>query len=158
MKKIVDKILSVILIALMAFMVINVLWQVASRFILNSPSDFTDELAGFQLIWVGLLGAAYGTGQNLHLAIDLLPDKLKGAKKKMLQYFINLCILSFALSVMVIGGIRLVYLTFILEQFSSALQLSMGYVYLVLPLSGVIIVFYCVLEFFQIRNQPNELN
>ncbi|WP_316931840.1 TRAP transporter small permease [Parabacteroides distasonis] len=52
------------------------LWQVLSRYILVSPSSVTDELAGYLLIWVGLLGAAYVSGKNEHLAIDLLLQHL----------------------------------------------------------------------------------
>ena len=55
----IDLILARTLVFLMALMVINVLWQVASRFILGSPSSFTDELARYLMIWIGILGAAY---------------------------------------------------------------------------------------------------
>ena len=58
MRKIIDKGLELSLIFLMAFLVVDVLWQVLSRYILVSPSSVTDELAGYLLIWVGLLGAA----------------------------------------------------------------------------------------------------
>lgn len=71
MRKIIDKGLELSLIFLMAFLVVDVLWQVLSRYILVSPSSVTDELAGYLLIWVGLLGAAYVSGKNEHLAIDL---------------------------------------------------------------------------------------
>ena len=57
---------------LLGILVIDVLWQVFSRYILTSPSSFTDEIAGFLLIWVGLLGAAFVAGKNEHLAIDLI--------------------------------------------------------------------------------------
>ena len=70
MRKIIDKGLELSLIFLMAFLVVDVLWQVLSRYILVSPSSVTDELAGYLLIWVGLLGAAYVSGKNEHLAID----------------------------------------------------------------------------------------
>ena len=69
MRKIIDKGLELSLIFLMAFLVVDVLWQVLSRYILVSPSSVTDELAGYLLIWVGLLGAAYVSGKNEHLAI-----------------------------------------------------------------------------------------
>ena len=44
---IITRILSYILIILMAVMVIDVSWQVFTRFILQDPSSFTEELAGF---------------------------------------------------------------------------------------------------------------
>ena len=50
MRKIIDKGLELSLIFLMAFLVVDVLWQVLSRYILVSPSSVTDELAGYLLI------------------------------------------------------------------------------------------------------------
>ncbi|GBD91961.1 sialic acid TRAP transporter permease protein SiaT [bacterium BMS3Abin04] len=141
-KRQLDNILSKIVIFIMAFMVINVLWQVFSRFVMKSPSSFTEELARYLLIWLGILGASYATGQKLHLAIDLLPTKLKGKKKLYLDIIIELCILIFSLSVMVIGGARLMLITFDLNQISAALQIPLGYVYVVIPLSGLIMSFY----------------
>ena len=95
----------------MAIITINVLWQVFSRFVLQDPSSFTEELARYMLIWIGILGASYVAGQKLHLAIDLLSTKLTGKSKSILEIFIQLCIFVFSLFVMVIGGIRLVSIT-----------------------------------------------
>ncbi|TAJ11499.1 TRAP transporter small permease [Marinilabiliaceae bacterium JC017] len=145
MKKQIDKILEKILITLMSLLVIDVLWQVLSRYILSAPSSFTDELAGFLLIWVGVLGAAYVAGQQQHLAIDLLLQKTSSAKRKNLMHFINTCIGLFALSVMVIGGTWLVVTRFMFNVNSAALHLPLGYVYLVLPISGLLILFYSII-------------
>jgi len=145
-KKIIDKLLGWLVTIFMGILVINVLWQVASRFLLGDPSSFTDELAGYLLIWVGLLGAAYATGQKQHLAIDLLSAKLSDKGKKLQTLFINIIIAVFALVVLVIGGGNLVFITFYLGQISSALQIPVGYVYVVLPLSGLFIIYYAVVD------------
>ena len=139
-----DKILEKILISLMCILVLDVLWQVLSRYILAAPSSFTDELAGFLLIWVGLLGAAYVAGQKQHLAIDLLLQKSSPANQKHLVRFINVCIALFALSVMIIGGSWLVITRFQFGVNSAALQIPLGYVYLILPLSGLITLYYSI--------------
>lgn len=142
----------------MAILVLDVLWQVASRYLFNSPSSFTDELAGFLLIWVGLLGAAYGTGIKIHLAIDLLPSKLSFDRRKYLEVIINCLIAVFSLLVFVIGGSWLVYTRFYLGQVSAALEIPLGYVYLVLPVSGLLIIFYAVsntLLFFE-KGKPEK--
>lgn len=144
-KNLLDKLLEKILISLMCILVLDVLWQVISRYVLASPSSFTDELAGFLLIWVGLLGAAYVAGQKQHLAIDLLLQKSSGKNKKRLLRFINLCIGLFALSVMVVGGSWLVITRFQFNVNSAALEIPLGYIYLVLPLSGLITLYYSVL-------------
>ena len=149
LKKIIDKVLSWVLIVLMAVITINVLWQVFSRFILQNPSSFTEELARYMLIWIGILGAAYVAGQKLHLAIDLLSTKLQGKSKSFLEIFIQLSIFIFSFFVMVVGGVRLVYITLELNQISAALQIPLGYVYLVLPISGALMMFYSVYFIFE---------
>jgi TRAP-type C4-dicarboxylate transport system permease small subunit len=128
--------------ALMGLSVLNVLWQVASRYVLGAPSAFTDEAARFLLIWVSLLGAAYASGQRLHLAIDLLPRALHGRARARLGLALQGAVALFALVVMVGGGLRLVGLSFLLGQRSAALGLPLGAVYLVLPLAGVLIAYY----------------
>ena len=129
MKKKVDKILEKILVAIMSILVIDVLWQVLSRYILSSPSSFTDEFAGFLLIWVGVLGAAYVTGQKEHLAIDLLIQKSKPETQTKLLVVINSLIALFAIFVMIVGGSWLMITRFQLGVNSAALHLPLGYVY-----------------------------
>ena len=140
----IDKVIEFALIVLISTLVLDVLWQVFSRYVLASPSSFTDELAGFLLIWVGLLGAAYVAGKNEHLAIDLMLQKMKGKKKRNLQIFINSIVGIFAVFVMVFGGTWLVYTRFILSVKSAALALPLGYVYLIVPVSGLLILYYVI--------------
>lgn len=137
-----DKFLEYLLASLMALMLLSVTWQVITRYFMASPSSFTDELARYLLIWIGTLGAAYASGKGLHLSIDLLPSKLKGEAKKRLMLFIGLIIIFFVFSTFVIGGSRLVYITYSLGQTSAAMKLPLAYVYAVVPLSGVLIVVY----------------
>lgn len=144
MRKLVDKCLERLLMGLMALLVVDVLWQVLSRYVLASPSSFTDELAGFLLIWVGLLGAAYVTGQEGHLAIDLLVHKVDAAWQRRLRALSLLVIALFAVAVMIVGGSWLVYTRFYLGVTSASLQVNMGYVYLVLPLSGLLTAYYAI--------------
>jgi TRAP-type C4-dicarboxylate transport system permease small subunit len=146
MRKITDQIVEKTLILLLGLMLLQVLWQVFSRYILLVPSSFTDELSRFLLIWIGLLGASYATGKRMHLTIDLLPNALTGRKKKNLDLFIHILVILFALFVMVVGGVRLVYITLTLGQTSSALEIPLGYIYLVIPFSGILIMFYSILN------------
>jgi TRAP-type C4-dicarboxylate transport system permease small subunit len=147
----INRVLEVFLVILMSALVVDVLWQVASRYILSSPSSFTDELAGFLLIWVGVLGAAYVAGRKEHLAIDILIQRSSPARQRMLLYIIYSLIFLFALSVMVTGGVVLMYTRFALQVKSAALELPLGYVYSVLPVSGLIIMYYEVVHILQLK-------
>lgn len=155
-RKVLDRTLERVLVILMAAMVLNVLWQVFTRFVLGAPATFTEELARYILIWVGMFGAAYVTGKKMHLSIDFFTAKLKGRMRYVIEIFIQACIFLFGLFGMVIGGVYLVYLTLILQQTSAALQIKLGYVYLAIPVSGLLIMYYaaCTLYEHVTRNRP----
>ncbi|MDO6818018.1 MULTISPECIES: TRAP transporter small permease [Zobellia] len=142
LRKSIDKALAYFLVTIMGVMVLNVLWQVFSRFLLGSPSSFTDELARYLMIWIGILGAAYVSGKNLHVAIDVLPKRFSLATQKKLQLVVHWLVILFSLGALVIGGSRLVYITHVLDQHSPALQVPLSLVYLVIPISGVLIIYY----------------
>ena len=146
-RAIVDKILSRVLIVIMGVMVINVLWQVFSRYFLGEPSSFTDELARYLMIWVGILGAAYVSGKNGHVAIDVFPSRLSKENQKKLKNIVGILIILFSITALVIGGSRLVYITYVLKQFSPALQMPLSLVYLVIPISGILIIYYKISDF-----------
>lgn len=139
-----DGIVAKSLISLMGLMVINVTWQVVSRYIFQNPSSFTDELSRYMLMWLGLLGAAYVAGQNQHIAIDILPSRLEEKPKAKLFIFINALVLVFAMVAMVIGGSNLVYITYILGQKSATLQIPLAYIYMIMPISGLLVGYYQV--------------
>lgn len=142
----VDVVLEKTLVVIMSLMVVNVLWQVFSRYILSNPSSFTDELARYLMIWVGVLGAAYVAGKGNHVAITYFSEKFSPENYKKVKIFIHLTILAFAILGMLIGGSRLVYITLILGQLSPALKIPLGVVYSVIPISGVLIIFYKILD------------
>jgi TRAP-type C4-dicarboxylate transport system permease small subunit len=138
----ITKVLGWFLVILMSAIVLDVSWQVFTRFILRDPSSITEELAGFLLIWIGLLGASYALYTRAHLGIDVLTARLTGVQRYLVELLINGVVLLFALFILVIGGLRLVNLTFTLNQISPAMGIPMGYVYLVLPITGVLMMFF----------------
>ena len=146
-----NKILGVIDVALIRFLQVLLLlvtivvsWQVFSRYVLNAPSSFTEELARFLLIWITLLGCAYAYRKNVHLGLDMIYDKASGMYRKVMYFIIHLSVGFFALSVMVIGGYELVNMTNTLGQSSPVLGVDIGTVYLVIPLSGLLIVVFAI--------------
>lgn len=138
----IDKILGGFLAFLMALMTVDVLWGVFTRYAMGSQASWSEELARFLLIWIGILGAAYAAGKNMHLSIDLLMPRLDKKRKKRLYVVISSLIILFAFTVMVIGGMRLIYITQVLGQLSPALRIPMAAVYSVVPLSGLLVIYY----------------
>jgi len=154
-KTILDRILSGLIAVLMALMVVNVSWQVFSRYVLNDPSSFTDELSRYMMIWLGMAGSALVSGKNGHLAIDLLPEKLHGMQKNLLFIVIHGLVIFFGLMVMVIGGGNLVYISDMLGQKSATLQVPLSWIYSIIPVSGALVVYYHVHHLISaLKNQP----
>ena len=151
-----DKIISWLLIFLMGSMVLNVTWQVLSRYIFQNPSSFTDELSRYMLIWLGMLGAAYVAGQNQHLAIDIVLRKLEGRAKMKLQILINVLIMVFAIAAMILGGSNLVYITYLLGQKSATLQIPLAYIYSIIPASGLLVLYYQIVGIFHLIKTQNH--
>ncbi len=140
---ILNKGIETLLVIIFGLLIIDVVWQVVSRYIIGQSSSFTEEFARFALIWLTVLGAAYINGQkDGHLSMDFLLSKLSEEKKIGRQKVIQILMAAFSLIVMVIGGGNLVYTTISLGQTSSALHVPLGYVYAIVPICGVIIIFF----------------
>lgn len=145
MHGILNRCIEYVLVVIFGLLVIDVVWQVVSRYLVGQSSSFTEEFARFSLIWLTVLGAAYINGQEEgHLSMDFLLNKLPTKKRKSRQKVIQVLMAVFALIVMVIGGGNLVYTTLSLGQTSSALHWPLGYVYAIVPLSGLLIICFSI--------------
>jgi TRAP-type C4-dicarboxylate transport system permease small subunit len=147
---IIDKTLACSLILLMTAIVLSVLWQVLSRYLLQSPSSGSEEIARFLLIWISLLGAAYSYRIKLHLGLDIVVKRMQPTQQVLATVFCHLSVLFFSIVVLILGGYYLVTLTFNPVQVSPALGLNIGYVYMVLPLTGILISVYALNDLYVI--------
>jgi len=150
MRNAIDRGLDNCVIGLMAFLVLDVLWQVCSRYVFSRPSPWTEELATFLLIWVGLLGAAVAYREHAHLGVDLLPARMAPRGRRAVEMMALTLTALFCVLVLIYGGATLVIRTVSLAQTSPALGLPMGYVYLALPVSGCFMTVYS-LQFLAVR-------
>ena len=144
-KKVLDRMLETLVMVVVAVLVLDVLLQVFTRFVLNKPSSWTEELAVFMLIWVSLLAAAVALGRGAHLGIDYFVGKLPKRVRLATEVFVFFCVAAFSFLVMVLGGIDLVRSTLELGQPSPALNVQMGHVYLAVPISGFFLTLYAVI-------------
>jgi TRAP-type C4-dicarboxylate transport system permease small subunit len=145
-----ERTLGTLLAVLTLTMVLTVLWQVATRLSSRiataqgwtppfAPSQWTEELASFQLAWIALLGAAYALRRGEHMGYDSLFVAFGPVGRRRNLRFVRLCVIAFAL-VLLTGGIGLVAMTLELGQTTPALRWSMGWVYSVAPLSGLLMI------------------
>ena len=140
-----DKILSIACAVLLTFMTVLVLIQVFSRYILNSPVAFTEELVRYSLIWTGFIGAAYAFSTREHMSLTLIRDKFTGKAHTALLVVIDGLILLMAIFVFTIGGFKLAAS----REFSALLGIPRSLVYSIAPISGVFIVLAQIINIYE---------
>ncbi len=79
------KLLEWAVIGVTGFLVLDVMWQNITRFIIGDPSKWTEELARMLLIWVSLMGAALAFERKGHLGVDYFVGKLNEKLKKVAE-------------------------------------------------------------------------
>lgn len=115
-----------------------VLMQVFTRYVLNDPVSFTEELVRYMLIWTGFIGAASAFGSRQHMALMLLPERLKGLNKGVLMAAVDFIVLVVCTAVMFVGGISNALSS--MNALSPLLGIPRGLVYAVTPLSALFLI------------------
>lgn len=154
-KNILDKCIEKFIVIILTIMVIVALWQVASRYVFNSPSTISEELLRYCLIWLAMLGSAYMFGLREHMSMTFLVEKFDENVRCKLSILSEVVIIIFSAAVLVYGGVNITLLT--MNQISAALGIPMGYIYMVLPLSGVLMIFYGVNNILNIVKQRDTV-
>lgn len=141
-----------LLIAAMTLLVLDVVWGVLTRYVGGEQASWTEELARFLLIWVSLLGGAAAFEQKSHLGVDYFVTKFDDSIRDSLKIFSYVIVLFFAISVFVVGGSQVVYNALALDQMTPALGWKMGHVYLVIPISGVFMALFTIVNLLELRS------
>ena len=135
----VDRALANIAGAALAAILCSILWQVISRSLLGAPSSFTDELARFLGVWLGLLAAGAALGRGTHVALHWLADRQDSRHAVFSRRCAATAGLLFAVTVLILGGLRLILVTAQIGPQSAALGIPLAVVYTALPVAGIAI-------------------
>ncbi|MGH2036720.1 TRAP transporter small permease subunit [Enterococcus faecalis] len=153
-RKFLNRLLEILGSIILVAMVLVVLYQVFARTVLKNPSTLTEEFVRFALVWLAMLASAYVVGKKGHLAVTLLSEKLQGKQKRFLEFIVQLLFLLFAGVIMIFGGWNGVVIT--LGQISPSLAIPMGYVYLAVPVAGVLMFIYSLMNLLKLFTQSKD--
>jgi len=131
-------------------------YQIVTRYFFNSPSTISEEIVTYSFTWLSILGAACVFGKRSHLCMTFFSAKFTGRKKAYLDIFSELCVMLTAVSLLIYGGYIMSAEN--MEQETASLGISMGFMYSVLPISGVIICIYSILnllDIFKVLSSPD---
>lgn len=128
---------------LLAMMVGAVTWQVFTRYVLDDPASWTEEIARYVFTWEIFLGAALAFGRGAHILVDVVMVVFKGTARRIVAiagYLVTLALLI----PLVWYGIAMVRVTS--NTYATASELNIGVVYAALPVGAAIGAFYVVLH------------
>ena len=144
LRKGINTVLSYAAAVIFALMVCIGTYQIVTRYFFNSPSTVSEELLTYSFTWLALLAAALVFGKRDHMRMGFLADKVTGSARKVLETVIEILVIVTVGGIMVYGGSAIMQLT--MTQKTASLGIPMGVIYTILPVSGLLIVFYGVLN------------
>lgn len=116
--------------------------QVLTRYAFHYTWEGGEEIARYLFVWTVYLGSALIMGEGGHLAVEFLPNKLAGTRAGfILRLFIQLCGYVFVVHLFTQGSKMATMMMF---QTSPALEIPMGVVYAVIPVSALLLFLYMV--------------
>ena len=124
----------------LAIVVVATFLQVVTRFVIKIPMPWAQEVALIGFAYMVFLGAALGVKHSMHLSVDVLGNLSPKAR---------LPIISIGYLLSIIFVIIFIYYGWVHSlnsklQFTSTLEISTMYIYFVLPVSGLIMLYYLV--------------
>lgn len=132
-----DTTLNFILAICVLAITIICLSQIFARFVINASIPWSDEACRYLFVIAVSLGASVCVRDRNLIAVDLIPQKLKGRVKFYYSLLLNILVMCFAY-VLLVYGYRFAQMN--MKQQSSSIQIPMGIVYMVLSLSGLLII------------------
>lgn len=142
-KRSLDKTVLTFTSILAILMVIIVFIQVVARYVFQNSLSWSEEIARYMLVWLIFLSAGYVLGQRAHIFLDVVFNAFPLRLQKVLRQVSNVLLLGFSLIVTYFGCEMMKLGS---SQISSAVQLPMWLVYLALPVGGLLLVIYSLLE------------
>ena len=154
LREILTQILNVLAGASFLVMVVLTCWQVLTRYILNNPSSWSEELVSYMFAWMSLLGASLVTAERGHMNIPIVVEKCSPAMQKLLLCLAEVIGFLFSAVILAYGGFQIANLA--MGQMTSSLGVPIGFFYIVLPLCGILNMIYTVLNIMYIMKKKEE--
>jgi TRAP-type C4-dicarboxylate transport system permease small subunit len=129
---------------LLCIMAASVFFEVLIRYVINSPTAWTEEVAQFILVWYGLLAAAVGARKGIHFAIRWGVISFSERTRWIIRQVVNVVVIVFLSALMKIG---FDYLDIVANQTSTGSEINMRIPWAGIPAGiGAILTMY-VLDF-----------
>ncbi len=133
---------EITIVTLFVVLTASVFAQVVARYVFNQPPAWTEEVARFCQVWIILLASSICIRKGSHLAVDYLGSALPPGVRRLVVLLMGGLMVLYS-AVVGVWGSRLAILGSM--QTSPAMQWNMGWVYLIFPLAGGLMVLEAIL-------------
>lgn len=144
----IEKILEVLTMILLTSMVLIIGFQIFNRYLLGTTPKWSEALSLLFMIWFSFIGMALGVEKGIHLSIEYFVDKLNKRNKKII-YIINDVLIAIFGIVITINGWDLSVMAS--KSIMPSLGLPRTYMYIIMPICGVMITIYSILNIFKTK-------
>lgn len=148
-------------IAMATVLILIVVAQVGTRYILGYITTWGNEFARYLMIWFAMLLAGVLVYEDNHLQVELLFQKGSARIKRIVRSVQLLIIAGFGFMIMDYGTIWAstsgFYSTTPALESVTPFVFYMTYVYAVIPISGLLIVFFAIAKLLEINYYPQTI-
>ncbi len=137
---------------LMGGMLVIIFSQVVSRYVFQHSLTWSEEIGRYIFVWMTFLGMTVAYRAGSHVALDMLCNALSGISRKTLAAANDILVIILSSAIMY-SGIKLFFLG--MRQKSPALKIPMQWVYIIIPVSGALLLFFA-LRLFWLRHRENS--
>ena len=148
LRKNLDRILEGLAGISFAAMVLLTCWPVLTRYVLQAPSSWSEELVSYLFAWMALLGASLVTEERGHMNIPALVERLPKKGQKWSAVFSEGVAFLFSAVILFYGGVQIVDLA--MGQMTSSLGVAIGVFYVVLPACGILNMLFTAMNIYGI--------
>lgn len=127
--------------ALLGIIVLVTLAAVWSRYVLDAPIGWTEQVSNIMFVWIVFVGAAVLYRQHLHIAVDYFLLMLPKSGQQIAFWIIEVGNLIF---MAVLFGYSLKLCINVLPNTYGALDISPAYMYFAAPVSCLLMMFFFI--------------
>lgn len=136
---------------LLWFAVATGFYQVLARFVLQSPSAWSEALTRASIIWAVMLGVALAFRYGAMLGVDLLHNLLAPAKARILEHLVLLIVVCF---LVFLAWISIEMTWRVRFQTIPSLKITVAWVYLAIPVGSILSIFSALAHWADGPRQP----
>ena len=149
------RLLEVLVVFLLMLMTALMFAQVLGRFVFQNGLFWAEELSRFTMITLVYLGAGIACKNKDHISITILDGILKNSGIKYKIYRTSIALLSCAFLI-IVAKVGFSVLHVVSAQKSANMQITMNLIYMIIPISSCIMVFYLLMEIIQLFAKSNN--